>query len=253
MGTIFRARDTELDETVALKFLKGEIDADLAARFVQEIKTARKVNHPNVVRVFTMEKWQDHRFIVMEYIDGVPLPRWMGRSPSPGRADRLRLAQQLATALDSAHRIGIVHRDIKPENILVTATGDAKILDFGIARPESPGHTLTATGAVIGSPMYMSPEQIQAMGVDRRTDIYSLGAVLYYLFTGIEPFAGKDIQEILMKHLSARPKPPHLIDPTLPRPLSDAILRALAPDRDKRFQTAADLATALSMAVESAA
>jgi serine/threonine protein kinase len=253
MGTIFRARDVELDETVALKFLKGEIGADLAARFVQEIKTARKVNHPNVVRVFTMEKWQDHRFIVMEYIDGVSLPRWMGRSPAPGRGDRLRLAQQLATALDAAHQIGVVHRDIKPENILVSAGGDAKVLDFGIARPENPGHTLTATGAVVGSPMYMSPEQIQAMGVDRRTDIYSLGAVLYYLFTGVEPFHGKDIQEILMKHLSARPQPPHTLDKTLPRPLSDAILRALAPDRNQRFQTAADLGKALAMAVESAA
>ncbi len=253
MGAIFRARDAELDETVALKFLKGEIGADVAARFVQEIKTARKVNHPNVVRVFTLEKWQDHRFIVMEYIDGVPLPRWMARTPAPSRPDRLKLALQLASAIDAAHRIGIVHRDIKPDNVLVTAAGEAKILDFGIARPENPGHTLTATGAVVGSPMYMSPEQIQAMGVDRRTDIYSLGAVLYYLFTGVEPFAGKDIQEILMKHLSARPRPPDTIDTSLPRPLSDAIMRALASDRDRRFQTAADLATALSMAVESAA
>ncbi|HKB06979.1 MAG TPA: protein kinase [Candidatus Polarisedimenticolia bacterium] len=253
MGTIFRARDTELDEMVALKFLAGEIGADLAARFVQEIKSARKVNHPNVVRVFTLEKWQEHRFIVMEYIDGVPLTRWLARTPAPARADRQRLALQLVSALDAAHKNGIVHRDIKPENILVSATGDAKVLDFGIARPETPGHTLTATGAVVGSPMYMSPEQIQAQGIDRRTDIYSLGAVLYYLFTGIEPFAGKDIHEILMKHLGARPKPPHEIDRSLPRPLSDAILRALAPDREKRFQAASDLTTALSLAAESAA
>ncbi len=253
MGTIFRARDTELDEMVALKFLGGEIDADVAARLVQEIKTARKVNHPNVVRVFTLEKWQEHRFIVMEYIDGVALPRWMARTPAPARADRVRLALQLATALDAAHTIGIVHRDIKPENILVTGAGDSKILDFGIARPESPGHTLTATGAVVGSPMYMSPEQIQAAGVDRRTDIYSLGAVLYFLFTGIEPFKGKDIQEILMKHLGARPKAPREVDPTLPRPLSDAIMRALAPDREKRFQSASDLAASLSLVAQSAA
>jgi len=246
-----RARDVELDETVALKFLSGEIAPDLVARFVQEIKAARSVIHPNVVRVFTLEKWREHRFIVMEYIDGVPLPRWLVRSPAPSRPDRLKLAVQLASALDAAHRIGIVHRDIKPDNVLVTTPGEAKILDFGIARPENPGHTLTATGAVVGSPMYMSPEQIQAMGVDRRTDIYSLGAVLYYLFTGIEPFAGKDIQEIMMKHLSARPQPPNTLDKSLPRPLSDAIMRALASDRDKRFQSAADLAGALSIAVES--
>ena len=253
MGTIFRARDTELDETVALKFLAGEIGADLASRFVQEIKTARKVNHANVVRVFTLEKWKEHRFIVMEYIDGVPLPRWLARSPAPGRGDRVRLALQLASALDAAHTVGIVHRDIKPENILVTSAGDAKVMDFGIARPENPGHTLTATGAVVGSPMYMSPEQIQALGVDRRTDIYSLGAVLYFLFTGIEPFQGKDIREILMRHLGARPPAPQEIDPSLPRSISDAIMRALEPDRDRRFQKASDLAAALSLTVKSAA
>jgi len=253
MGTIFRARDTELDETVALKFLAGEIDADLAARFVLEIKAARKVNHPNVVRVFTLEKWKERRFIVMEYIDGTSLPRWMARNPTPGRGDRLRLALQLASALDAAHAVGIVHRDIKPENILVTSTGDVKVLDFGIARAESAGHTLTATGSVVGSPMYMSPEQIQAMGVDRRTDIYSLGAVLYFLFTGIEPFQGKDIQEIVMKHLGVRPPAPHEIDPSLPRALSDSIMRALAPERDRRFQKARDFAAALSLMDESAA
>ncbi len=253
MGTIFRARDMELDETVALKFLGGEITADMVSRLVQEIKSARKVNHPNVVRVFTLEKWKEHRFIVMEYIDGVGLPRWMKRSPEPTRDDRLRIATQLASALEAAHHIGIVHRDIKPENILVTGAGDAKVLDFGIARPEAAGHTLTATGAVVGSPMYMSPEQIQALGVDRRTDIYSLGAVLYFLFTRIEPFAGKDIHEVLMKHLGVPPRPPHELDPSIPRPLSDAIMRALAPDRDKRFQKAADLQASLSLSEHKAA
>jgi len=253
MGTIFRARDVELDETVALKFLAGEMSNELIARFVQEIKTARRVNHPHVVRVFTLEKWREHRFIVMEYIDGVPLPKWQTRSPAPTRADRLRLAVQLATAVEAAHAIGIIHRDIKPDNVLVTPIGDAKILDFGIARPESSGHTMTATGTVVGSPMYMSPEQIQALAVDRRTDIYSLGAVLYFLFTGVEPFAGKDLQEIMLKHLNARPQPPHALDPSLPRPLSEAILRALHPDRDKRFQSAADLAAVLSHNLASAA
>ncbi|HEU4403325.1 MAG TPA: protein kinase, partial [Candidatus Polarisedimenticolia bacterium] len=165
MGAIFRARDVELDETVALKFLSGEIAPELLARFVQEIKSARKVIHPNVVQVFTLEKWRDHRFIVMEYIDGIPLPRWLARTPAPPRRERLRLSLQIAAALEAAHKAGIIHRDIKPENILVTGAGEAKVLDFGIARLETSGHTLTSTGTIVGSPMYMSPEQIQAQSV----------------------------------------------------------------------------------------
>jgi serine/threonine protein kinase len=253
MGIVFRARDMELDETVALKFLTGDIAPDLVARFIQEIKTARQVAHPNVVRVFTFEKWRDHRFIVMEYIDGAPLRKWLARSPAPARADRLRLAAQIASALEAAHHAGIIHRDIKPDNILVQGTCDARILDFGIARAEAAGHTMTATGTVVGSPMYMSPEQIQALEIDRRSDIYSLGAVLYFLFTGQEPFAGRDLQEILMKHLHQRPAPPHEVDPTLPRPLSEAILRALAPQKEQRFQSAADLAAIFTHALQTAA
>ncbi len=246
MGAIFRARDVELDETVALKFLSGEIGAEMVARLVQEIKTARSVIHPNVVRVFTLEKWREHRFIVMEYIDGAPLVRWMERDPAPSRTDRLRLAVQIGQAVDAAHRKGIIHRDIKPENILVTGAGEAKVLDFGIARPEVPGTRLTSTGTVLGSPMYMSPEQIQAKRLDRRADVYSLGAVLYFVFTGIEPFSGTSVQEILMKHLQGRPKPPHEIDPSLPRPVSDAIMKALEIEPGRRMPTARDLANALA-------
>ncbi|MGH9797065.1 MAG: protein kinase domain-containing protein, partial [Candidatus Polarisedimenticolia bacterium] len=253
MGTVFRAHDTELDETVALKFLGGEIGPDLVARFIQEIKTARQVGHPNVVRVFNFEKWRDHRFLVMEYIDGVPLPRWLARVPPPALPEKLRLACQLSSALEAAHKVGIVHRDIKPDNILVKGGGEAKILDFGIARPENRGHTLTSVGTVVGSPMYMSPEQIQALQIDRRTDIYSLGAVLYFLFTGVEPFAGRDVQEILMKHLKARPAPPHTVNPALPRPISEAVMRALHPDRAQRFQSAGDLMAILSHALQTAA
>jgi len=253
MGIVFRGRDIELDETVALKFLTGEIDPELIARFVQEIKAARSVIHPNVVRVYTLEKWREHRFIVMEYIDGVPLPRHLQRSPVPTRSDRLRLARQMASALGAAHEKGLIHRDIKPDNILVTAAGEVKVLDFGIARPERAGHTLTSTGTVLGSPMYMSPEQIQARPLDRRTDLYSLGAVLYFLFTGVEPFDGKDLQEILMKHLQTRPRAPHLLDPSIPRPLSDLIMRTLEPDRERRIQSIDDLNEALGGIARSSA
>ena len=251
MGSVYRARDADLDETVALKFLGGEFDTGQVARFIQEIKSARSVNHPNVVRVFNFEKWGEQRFIVMEYIDGSSLARWIGRTPAPTRQDRVRLAVQIASAIDAAHHNGIIHRDIKPENILVTAAGDAKVLDFGIARAEA-GASLTATGTVVGSPMYMSPEQIQSKPLDRRTDIYALGAVFYYLFTGVEPFQGKDVQEILMKHLNGRPRPPHEVDSSIPPAISAALLRALDPDPDRRFASAADLAAALSRTQRSA-
>src|SRR5262249_9224854 len=121
----------------------------------------------------------------------------------------------------------------------------ARILDFGIARPEAAGHTLTTQGTVMGTPRYMSPEQIEARPLDRRTDIYSFGAGLYFLVTGIEPFDGKDVQELIMKHLHGRARPPHDLHPTPPPRLSDVILRALDPDRDRRFQTIAELAAAL--------
>jgi serine/threonine protein kinase len=217
------------------------------------VKTARSVVHPNVVRVHTFEKWRDFRFLVMEYIDGVSLPRWLGRIPVPSRADRLHVALQIAAGLEAAHRAGIIHRDIKPENILVTAAGQAKILDFGIARREASGHTLTASGTVMGTPRYMSPEQIQGKPLDRRTDVYSLGAVLYFLFTGQEPFVGRDVRDTLMAHLRGVERAPIDLDPTLPRAVSDAILKALAVEPEKRFPSADAFGVALSRALEPSA
>ncbi len=250
MGTIFRARDVELDETVALKFLSGEISAELITRLVQEIKTTRKILHPNVVRVFTMEKWQEHRFIVMEYIDGVPLLRWMERVPRPTLADQLRVAVQISAGLGAAHQLGIIHRDIKPDNILVNSSGDAKVLDFGIARPEVRGHTITTAGNVMGSPLDMSPEQIQAKPLDRRSDIYSLGAVLYFLFTGQEAFYSEKVQDVFIKHLRGDVRPPIEVQPSLPSSVSDTILRALKPDPADRFASSSELAQVLSAVLE---
>jgi serine/threonine protein kinase len=250
MGAVFRARDAELDETVAIKVLAADIDAETAARFVQEIKIARSIIHPNVVRVHTFEKWRDFRLLVMEYIDGVALPRWMERVPQPSRADRLHVALQAAAGLDAAHRAGIVHRDIKPENILVTGAGQAKLLDFGIARPETGGNTLTDKGLVLGTPRYMSPEQVQGKPLDRRSDIYSLGAVLFFLFTGEDPFVGEDVRQTLLAHLRPPVRTPLNIDPSLPVALSQAILKALEVEPAARFPTADALAAALARAVE---
>jgi serine/threonine-protein kinase len=253
MGAIFRAHDADLDETVAIKVLAADIDAETAARFLQEIKIARSVVHPNVVRVHTFEKWRDFRLLVMEYIEGVALPHWMERVPKPARADRLHVALQAAAGLEAAHKAGIVHRDIKPENILVTAAGQAKVLDFGIARPEAAGATLTEKGLVMGTPRYMSPEQVQGQPVDRRSDIYSLGAVLYCLFTGVEPFVAEDVRQTMLAHLRPVARTPKGIDPTLPQALSDAIMTALEVDPSRRFPTADAFAAALSRAVEARA
>jgi serine/threonine protein kinase len=249
MGAVFRARDVEMDENVALKVLSGEIDTETAARLVQEVRTARSVVHPNVVRVHTLEKWRDFRYLVMEHIDGLPMPRWLERVPAPSRADRMQVGLQVAYGLEAAHRAGIIHRDIKPQNVLVTSAGQAKILDFGIARLETAGHTLTAQGTVVGTPAYMSPEQVQGKPLDRRTDIYSLGAVLYYLFTGVEPFERREMRDALLSHLHGVERAPSAIDPTLPAALSDAIVRALAVEPEDRFPSVEALAGALSRAI----
>ncbi len=243
MGEVYEARDLVLDERVALKTVSGRLDDEAQRRFLNEIKLARKITHPNVVRVFTFERWRDLRFIVMEFIDGQGLAQWLKRRGLPPVPEAARIGCALADGIAGAHAAGVVHRDLKPENILIDAAGSPRILDFGVARLAD--SRLTQAGMTIGSPRYMSPEQVEGRPVDARSDLYSLGLVLYLLFTGKEAFSGGDARSILAQQLHKMPESPRALRPELPAELERVLLRLLAKDPAQRPAGAAELAAAL--------
>ncbi len=245
MGRIYQALDRDLDEPVALKVLRaGDAEGRQVERFLREIKTTRRISHPNVVKVYDLGTWKEHKYITMEYIDGLNLEQWVRLRVKLDVPQAVRLMVDVAHGIESAHALGIIHRDIKPQNILLKDGVTPKILDFGIARA-SQGVDMTTAGFVMGSPKYMSPEQVQDLELDARTDVYSLGVVMYFVFTGREPFVGDTPSVIAYKHLGEQPRPPRDIAPDLPVWLNDLILKALAKDREQRFATMRELATAL--------
>lgn len=235
MGTVFEAKDLVLDEPVALKVLAGALDENTEKRFIQEIRLARQINHPNVVRVHTFERWRELRFIVMEYIDGTDLRHWtQTRQPIPlGKA--LDIVAGVAGGLAAAHRLGIVHRDVKPENVLIDPEGRPRLVDFGIAR-KGDVH-LTREGLVMGSPAYMAPEQIRGEAADARADVYALGILAYFLITGIEPFASDNVAEVLRLQLEQMPEPMGRRRPGVPPAVEDLVTRTLAKDPARRMSS----------------
>jgi serine/threonine-protein kinase len=253
MGRIYQALDRELDEPVALKVLRsGDAEGRHIERFLREIKMTRKISHPNVVKVFDMGMWKEHRYITMEYIDGMNIEQWVRLRKSLDIPEAVRLLVDVARGLAAAHALGIIHRDIKPQNILLKDGNVPKILDFGIARGVN-GIDMTTTGFVMGSPKYMSPEQVQAMPLDTRTDVYSMGILMYFVFTGREPFVGDTPSVIAYKQIGEAPRPPHEVNPAVPAWLNALILKALAKDREHRFASAGDLAAALEAGLAEAA
>ncbi len=245
MGRIYQALDRELDEPVALKVLRtGDAEGRQTERFLREIKMTRRIAHPNVVKVYDLGTWKEHRYITMEYIEGVNLEQWVRLRAKVDVPEGIRLIASIARGIDSAHTLGIIHRDIKPQNILLKDGRIPKILDFGIARGASETD-MTTKGFVMGSPKYMSPEQVQDLPLDHRTDIYSLGVVMYFVFTGREPFLGDTPSAIAYRHIGEAPRPPRDLNSALPVWLDDVILRALSKDREQRFATMGDLASAL--------
>jgi len=213
-------------------------------RFLREIKMTRRISHPNVVKVYDLGSWKEHKYITMEHIEGMNLEQWVRLQSGIDIPMAVKMLIDISRGLQSAHDLGIIHRDIKPQNILLKDGKTPKILDFGIARGAE-GSDMTTSGFVMGSPKYMSPEQVQAMPLDARTDIYSMGVLMYFVFTGREPFVGDTPSVIAYKHIGEAPRPPREINAAIPEWLSDIVLRALAKDREQRFASAADLATAL--------
>jgi serine/threonine protein kinase/Tfp pilus assembly protein PilF len=242
MGRVYKAVDIQIKETVAVKLIRSEIaeDEKVLERFSNELKLARKISHKNVCRMYHIEKVGETTFISMEYLEGEDLKSVIRERGGLPEAEVLAVAGQVCEGLAEAHRLGVVHRDLKPQNILIGTDGQAKIMDFGIARSiGAPG--VTQTGAIIGTPDYMSPEQADGIEADRRSDIYSLGIILYEMATGKIPFHGGTALGVAMKHRSQLPPDPGRLNPALSSGLRKLILVCLEKDPERRYQTAAGL------------
>src|SRR6266704_1096620 len=256
MGEVYLAQDTKLDRKVALKILPAEVAAhsDRMKRFVQEAKAASALNHPNIITIYEIDETESGHFIAIEFIEGETLRERMRKaSIKPGEV--LDVAAQIASALYAPHAAGIVHRDVKPENIMMRADGIVKVLDFGLAKlterlpPESvdadaatKALVQTEPGVVMGTAVYMSPEQARGLTVDARTDIFSLGIVLFEMVAGRFPFEGANRNEILVSILSEKePQPLARYSRETPAELERIVSKALRKEREQRYQTTKDL------------
>jgi serine/threonine protein kinase len=246
MGVVFKARDRETGDVVALKVLQAGLSADpgLLERFKNELRLARKITHKNVCRIHEFNRSGDLAYISMEFVDGESLREVLKRSPKMPPAQGTALVQQVCAGLREAHAQGVVHRDLKPENIMVDRAGVVKLMDFGIAR--SLDGATTHTRGIIGTPAYMAPEQAEGRPVDHRTDIYSLGLILYEMFTGVQAFRGQTMVEVVLKQIRDTAPRPSEIEPGMPAQLEAAIIRCLQKDPAQRFQTMDELDGALA-------
>ncbi len=246
MGRVFRALDRKLNEEVALKLVKPEISSDekTLERFRIELKLARKISHRYIGRMYELLEDGGTHFITMEYVPGEDLKSLLHRVKQLSPSTALLIARQIAAGLGEAHRLGIVHRDLKPSNVMIDKEGDAKIMDFGIAR-SAKREALTGEGVIIGTPEYMSPEQAEGKEVDGRSDIYSLGVILYEMVTGRAPFEGESPLAVAMKHKSETPPDPRKLNPQIPAELGQLILKCLEKERTHRFPSAEEFLSAL--------
>lgn len=243
MAMVFEADDLLKKTTVAVKILKEEFAADEVSvqRFINESKAVLMLSHPNIVKIFDVSVKGEYKYIVMEYIDGITLKAYMQRKGTLSVKETIAYSIQILRALEHAHLGGVVHRDIKPQNIMLLRSGQIKVTDFGIAKlPDA--KTLTATDKAIGTVYYISPEQAAGeKGIDRRTDLYSVGVLMYEMITGKLPFDGENPVSIALKQISEEPKPPRELNPDIPEGLEQIILFAMEKDKDKRFQTATQM------------
>jgi len=247
-GTVLLMEDTVVDERLILKFLNANVsqDEEMMKRFVHELRYSRKITHRNVIRIYDFLYVRGNYAISMEYFPSHTLGGEIVNEKPVALKRAVRFATDICTGMAVAHQVGIVHRDLKPANVLINEEGLLKIVDFGVAAAHREGDTqLTRTGYVIGSPKYMAPEQILGKKVDEKADIYSLGVIMYEMFTGVPPYFRGDHMSVMYQHVQGRAKPPAEINPTLPPGLSDIIIKAMSVDKTKRQASMDDLRLSL--------
>jgi eukaryotic-like serine/threonine-protein kinase len=247
MSSVYRARDTLLERDVALKLLHEYhgADAESIERFRREARAVAQLSHPNIVTVIDRGEDGDRQFIVFEYVDGENLKELVAREGALPVRRALELAIQVGEGLACAHEHGVVHRDVKPQNVLLNGDGRAKVTDFGIARSLDVDHGMTLTGTVIGTSSYIAPEQASGRSVDERTDIYSLGVVLFELLTGDVPFPGESFVAVAMRHVHEAPPSVLELRRDVPVRVAQLVDRALAKDPDERFPSMATMVAEL--------
>ena len=248
MGKVYKVHDTKIKEKIALKLIKPEIakDKKTIERFSNELRLARKIRHKNICQMFDLGEEKGIQFITMEYVPGEDLRSSIRRFGQLPIGKSIAIANQICEGLAEAHRLGVVHRDLKSNNIMIDNEGNVRIMDFGIARSlESKG--ITGAGVMIGTPEYMSPEQVEAKEVDQRSDIYSLGIILYEMTTGRLPFEADTPFAVGVKQKSEEPENPKDINPQIPDDLSRVILRCLEKDKDARYQSAGEVRSELNL------
>ena len=257
MGVVYEGRDPNLDRRVAIKTVKVENLSEEAAaeyehRFRTEARSAARLQHPNIVSVYDSDRDGDIAFLVMEYIQGDDLKHHLDRGVRYSLEQSLKIIRDLLSALDYAHKQGIVHRDIKPANLLIEPGGRVKLTDFGVARIQDSGDATRTQGSMVGTLKYMAPEQVQGQKVDSRADLFSVGVVLYQLLTDKRPFDGDNDFSIIHQIIGHEPAAPSSFNARLPSAIDAVVARALAKDREQRFATARDFAVALQAAIRRA-
>lgn len=252
MGIVYKALDPRIDRTVAIKtihasMMQGDMAAELGTRFLREIRAVGNLRHPNIIAIYDTDEEDGAPFYVMEFVEGRELSAYLKDDARFTVEQVLHIGRQLLGAFAYTHQKGIIHRDIKPANIFITGEGDVKVADFGIAKVEN--SELTQVGTSLGTPSYMSPEQCRGQPVDNRSDLFSIGIVLYQLLTGEKPFQGNSTHALMHHILQSTPEKPTALNPALPASVDRLIERALAKNPGDRFQSADEFLLALEAAL----